>query len=94
MQMVRAGPVLNGFDLAGASIPIQAIERGGPPKDGIPAIDRPKFVSAARARLAEEDRVLGITLDGITRAYPLRILNWHEVVNDRFGTRAIVVTYC
>lgn len=94
MQMVRAGPVLNGFDLAGASIPIQGIERGGPPKDGIPAIDRPKFVSAARARLAEEDRVLGITLDGITRAYPLRILNWHELVNDRFGTRAIVVTYC
>lgn len=94
MQRVSAGPVLNGFDLAGASIPIQAIERGGPPKDGIPAIDKPKFVSAAHAKLADEDRVLGISLDGIARAYPVRILNWHEVVNDRFGTRAVVVSYC
>ncbi|MBI5718804.1 MAG: DUF3179 domain-containing protein [Burkholderiales bacterium] len=85
---------MNGFDLAGASVPVHAIERGGPLRDGIPAIDRPRFVGAALARLTDDDRVLGIALGGIARAYPVRILNWHEVLNDRFGTRAIVVTYC
>lgn len=89
-----AEPVLNGFDLAGASVPVQAIERGGPPRDGIPAIDRPRFVTAALAKLDHGDRVLGIATGKIARAYPVRILNWHEVVNDRFGSRAVVVTYC
>lgn len=90
----RAEPVLNGFDLAGASVPATAIERGGPPKDGIPAIDRPRFVAAASAGLSDDDRVLGAVHEGNARAYPVRILNWHEVVNDRIGSRAIVVTYC
>lgn len=94
MGAARAEPLLNGFDLSGASIPAKAIERGGPPKDGIPAIDRPRFVSAAAAKLADDDRVLGIAREGIARAYPVRILNWHEVVNDRFGSRPVVVTYC
>lgn len=85
---------LNGFDVTSASVPVQAIQRGGPPKDGIPAIDRPKFVAADQARLEGEDRVLGLALGGSARAYPVRILNWHEVVNDRFGDRAVVVTYC
>lgn len=84
----------NGFDVAGASVPAAAILRGGPAKDGIPAIDRPKFVRADQARLAAQDRVLGIALDGIVRAYPVRILNWHELVNDRFGERPVVVSYC
>jgi len=84
----------NGFDVANASVPITAIHRGGPPRDGIPAIDRPTFVSAAQAPLSDTDRVLGVTIDGIARAYPVRILNWHEVVNDRFGARAVAVTYC
>lgn len=84
----------NGFDVTNASISTLAIQRGGPPKDGIPAIDQPKFVSAAQARLADTDRILGVTLNGIARAYPVRILNWHEVVNDRFGERAIAVNYC
>jgi hypothetical protein len=56
MDMARADPVLNGFDLAGASVPISAIERGGPPKDGIPAIDRPRFVSAEAAYWASTCR--------------------------------------
>ena len=84
----------NGFDVSNASISTLAIQRGGPPKDGIPAIDRPRFVSAAQAGLRDGDRVLGVALEGIARAYPVRILNWHEVVNDRFAGRAIAVTYC
>ena len=84
----------NGFDVANASVPTQAILRGGPPKDGIPAIDQPKFQRAGEARLADADRVLGVARGGVARAYPVRILNWHEVVNDRFGDDAVVVTYC
>lgn len=90
-----ADPVaFNGFDVANASVPITAIQRGGPPRDGIPAIDSPKFINAAQAPLSATDRVLGVTIDGTSRAYPIRILNWHEVVNDRFGSRAVAITYC
>jgi hypothetical protein len=84
----------NGFDVSGALIPVGAIERGGPPRDGIPAIDRPQFVSAARAGLRADDRILGLAFNGVTRAYPVRILNWHEVVNDRFGEVPVAITYC
>jgi len=84
----------NGFDVADALIPVKAIERGGPPKDGIPAIDRPNFITAPAARLQPTDRVLGLQFQGIAKAYPVRILNWHEVVNDRFGAVPVAITYC
>ncbi len=90
----KASETLNGFDVTGASVPAQTIVRGGPPKDGIPAIDQPRFINAAQAGLADGDRVLGLDIGGVARAYPVRILNWHEVVNDRFGSRAVVVTFC
>ena len=85
---------LNGFDLRNALVPADQIERGGPPRDGIPAIDNPRFVRAALSRLRDDDRVLGIARAGVVRAYPVRILNWHEVVNDRIGDEGVVVTYC
>lgn len=85
---------LNGFDLRGALVPLDAIEAGGPPRDGIPAIDHPRFVDAVRAGLAPADRILGLALGGMARAYPVRILNWHEIVNDRLGERPVAVTYC
>ncbi len=88
---VAAEPFISGFDIGNATLPI---ERGGPPKDGIPAIDRPRFVAADQAGLTDQDRVLGIESSGLARAYPVRILNWHEVVNDRFGAREVIVTYC
>ncbi|MBK6296065.1 MAG: DUF3179 domain-containing protein [Rhodoferax sp.] len=94
-QAIESDPALfNGFDVSNSSISRLAIQRGGPPKDGIAAIDRPKFLAATQAALADSDRVLGVTLAGIARAYPVRILNWHEVVNDRFGEVDIAVTYC
>lgn len=85
---------LNGFDLKGALIPVKAIEQGGPPRDGIPSIDRPRFVPAAGSGLKDGDRVLALARNGVARAYPVRILNWHEVVNDQFGGEAVAVTYC
>lgn len=86
----------NGFDLAGASVPPAEILQGGPAKDGIPAIDQPRFIRAGevRSHLKDTDRVLGVVRGGIAKAYPIRILNWHEIVNDTFGTERIVVTFC
>ena len=86
---------MNGFELADLRIPADEIKQGGPPRDGIPAIDRPQFVEAGEADfLKDDDRVLGVTVEGIAKAYPIRILNYHEVVNDRFGDQAVAVTYC
>ncbi len=85
----------NGFNLSGAFIPEEDIHPGGLPRDGIPAIDEPYFIDALAAEfLKPSDRVLGIVRNGIAHAYPVAILNWHEVVNDNFSKEKIVVTYC
>jgi len=56
---------------------------------------KPRFVSADKAGfLKPDDRVVGVAHAGAAKAYPLRILNWHEVVNDTIGTVAVAVTYC
>ena len=85
----------NGFDLTGSLIPAEQILSGGPQRDGIPAIDQPNFVNARAADFLEnDDRVLGLDYKGVKRAYPIRILNWHEIVNDQVGGEAITITYC
>jgi len=86
---------LNGFDLSNASIPQDEIVSGGPPRDGIPALDYPEFEPVSQAQwLRDGDRVLGIEIAGQARAYPVRILDWHEIVNDRLGDQYFAVTYC
>ncbi|MHA7836001.1 MAG: DUF3179 domain-containing protein [bacterium] len=93
----RAGiaqPMRNGFDLSPASIPASEILAGGPSRDGIPALEHPKTVPASRASWKERDLVLGVVLDGEARAYPIALLDWHELVNDTLGGRAILVSYC
>ena len=85
---------MNGFVLDDALIPEDEISFGGPPKDGIPSLDNPEFVNAAQARLHDKDRVLALRRNGVAKAYPLRILNWHEIVNDRFGDEGIIIIYC
>jgi hypothetical protein len=65
-------------------------------KNAIPAIAEPAFGpdwSEAEATLDDDERVIGVTADGSARAYPLSILNWHEIVNDEFGG-PLLVTYC
>lgn len=85
----------NGFDLSIHAIPIEEIQSGGPPKDGIPAILNPKFVQGKESRfLYPQDRILGINQGGEAKAYPIKILNWHEVVNDTVNGRPVVITYC
>jgi len=74
----------------------QARQSGGPGKDGIPSIDDPEFQSAAEADryLDPGDIVIGIRHNGEARAYPQRILVWHEIVNDEIGGDRIAVSYC
>ena len=85
----------NGFEVADALIPASEIFSGGPGRDGIPSLDAPVFVPAGEASfLRPKDRVLGIDLDGVQRAYPIRILNYHEIVHDVIGDTPVVITYC
>lgn len=83
-----------GFDLSNASIPVSEIKDGGPPRDGIPSIDFPNFVNSEAVTLSDTDRVLGVTLNGVSKAYPIKILNFHEIVNDFFDREPVVITYC
>src|SRR5689334_3987746 len=61
-------------------VPLDQIVSGGPPPDGIPSIDNPKFLSVVDASkfLKDSDLVVGLTINGQTKAYPLLILVWHE----------------
>ena len=72
------------------------IMSGGPPKDGIPALDDPQFISVAdEARIEEREAVITVEIDGETpRAYPIRYLTWHEIVNDEIGGVPVAVTFC
>ena len=83
------------FDVTRRKIPLAAIRGGGPPKDGIPSLTDPAFVSAKEADkyVISWDRVLGVVHNGKAKAYPIKILNWHEVVNDTIAGKAIAVTW-
>jgi len=86
--------VLLGFNLDNALVPRDEILSGGVPKDGIPAIVSPKFIEADAADfLMPDEQVIGIDVRGEAKAYPIKILNWHEVVNDTIGQLPIVVTF-
>ncbi|MFQ5746918.1 MAG: DUF3179 domain-containing protein [Gemmatimonadota bacterium] len=83
-------------DFTRASVPLAEVVSGGPSKDGIPAIDRPRFegVDAADRWLGKRDPVVVIEADGRVKAYPLGILIWHEIVNDQVGDLPVAVTFC
>ncbi len=85
----------NGFNLANASIPIAQIFAGGPPRDGIPALTNPAIIHPIEASYLDGgDRVIGLQIDGEARAYPIKIMDYHEVVNDKLAKQSVVVTYC
>jgi hypothetical protein len=72
------------------------IRSGGPPKDGIPALTDPAFVRVSDKRgLAPREPLMTLDMDGLpARAYPIRYLMWHEIVNDTVGSTPVVVTFC
>lgn len=87
------------------SVPLDEIVGGGPPKDGIPSIDNPKFLTISEVDFLDDDEPgIAVSLNGIDRFYPFQILVWHEIVNDNFpasakatadkGGQRVLVTYC
>lgn len=87
-----------GDDVAGLPEPVidlGELRPGGPPPDGIPPIDEPRFLPAAEVDfLADNEPVLALDVGGDARAYPVQVLIWHEIVNDTVGGRPMAVTYC
>ncbi len=83
-------------DFSTNSVPLDEFVGGGPPKDGIPSIDVPKFVGVDEAEefLDGSEPVAVVELEGEIRAYPLQILIWHEIVNDEIAGEPVAVTYC
>ncbi len=82
-------------DFAKHTVPLDEFQSGGPPKDGIPAIDIPQFTPATEVDwLGEREPVVVVAVDGETRAYPIQILMWHEIANDQIGDVPVAVTFC
>lgn len=82
-------------DFSKSNIDLSEVRNGGPPRDGIPPIDNPKFVAVSEATdLVEREPVIGLEIKGDARAYPLRVMTWHEIVNDRVGGVPVAITYC
>lgn len=72
------------------------LKSGGPPKDGIPSIDNPTFISQEEAAdwIEPAEPVIAFAHQGEARAYPLQILIWHEIVNDKIGNTPVLITFC
>lgn len=83
-------------DFSRHSVPLEEIVSGGPPKDGIPSIDRPRFESVREAGrwLDDRDPVMVVENGEVAKAYPLAILTWHEIVNDEVAGLPVTITFC
>ncbi len=85
-------------DFSKASVDYGSILSGGPPKDGIPSIDQPIFGMveevAEKWDMGPQEPVITVEIGGDLKTYPLRILMWHEIVNDSVGGVPVAVTYC
>ena len=86
----------NGFEVEGGLIAPNEIDHGGPGRDGIPALDYPIFLEGALrgSEILPNDRVMGVSYNGIAKAYPIRILEHHEIVNDTFALTPLTITFC
>lgn len=90
-RVERAWP---GIDWSTAIVPPSEIISGGVPRDGIPPVYTPSYEPIEAADIPGSEPVIGLEINGEARAYPLRYMTAHEIVNDRLGGRAIAVTYC
>jgi len=98
----QANPEFWQFEWPNTDFEITTVENwseiisGGPPKDGIPALSDPDFIAVtAETRLGEREPVITVEIDGETpRAYPIRYMTWHEIVNDVIGDTPVAVTFC
>ena len=81
-------------DFSRSAVDFDEILSGGPPKDGIPSIDDPVFVAASEIDIDDVEPVIAVAIEDEARAYPVRILMWHEIVNDVVGGVPVAVTFC
>jgi hypothetical protein len=80
---------------ADSDVPFDSLMQACPARDCIPSIDQPAFIPAGEVEyLLDDDLVMTLTHNGITRVYPTRILDHHEIVNDMFGSDPVAITYC
>jgi hypothetical protein len=96
-------PETYGFDLSAFTLPRERLAAAGFPKGGVPALDAPTVMAGGDVAafneehrgkyLVSDDRVVGVVLHGDARAYPVRVLNWHEVINDTLAGVPVAVTY-
>ncbi len=94
VTLVFPATTMADWDYSRSNIDIDQIQSGGPPRDGIPALFEPKTLPAKWVDfLDDDDQVLGVVHNGIARAYPTRILSWHELVNDDFGGDPLLVSW-
>jgi len=82
------------LDITKSSVDLDLILSGGPPRDGIPPIDDPKFESVKESKVDDEVAGLLVNIDGDKRFYPYNIMVWHEIVNDTVGGKDLSVTFC
>ena len=101
LATISNNPLLSSYDkdiketdITKQRIDLDDLKSGGPPKDGIPSIDNPKFVSIDDTTFSDDELVIGVYYQGEARAYPYGILNWHEILNDNFNGTPVVVTLC
>jgi hypothetical protein len=100
-QTGRAAPVRpaaepwNGFDVSNASVAKDKIVAGGPPRDAIRSVDSPEFAAAEAAGrwVAAANTVIGFELDGLARAYPVHLMEYHQIVNDELAGVPVVISY-
>lgn len=92
------GQDFNGWktNLVKKNIDLSELKSGGPPKDGIPSIDNPVFITQEEAAgwIEPAEPIIAFAHQEKARAYPLQILIWHEIVNDKIGDIPILVTFC
>ena len=83
-------------DFSKTIIDPSSLQSGGPPRDGIPPVDHPRFVTVEEASewIADREPVIFLELNEDIRAYPLQIMVWHEIVNDTVGGVPVAVTFC
>ncbi len=92
LRLIQGDNVEN---LPAPSVPLGELQSGGPPPDGIPSIDQPVFERADVVHFVEDtEPVLALTIAGESRAYPVQIAIWHEIINDTVGGVPVAVTYC
>jgi Protein of unknown function (DUF3179) len=93
-KFISTGHEQRPFDVTRHIVRLSAIQRSVP-RDAIPALIHPAFITAREVGklLDAKDRVLGVYMNGVAKAYPIRILNWHELMNDEVGGHPILVSW-